>query len=93
MNFELTLLILVLYAVFNLISFCLFGIDKMKAVKNRYRISESALLASGLLGPFGALAGMEVFRHKTRKPKFKLIYVFVFLHLVLMYLIFFYFEV
>jgi len=36
-----------------------------------------------MVGPFGALAGMSVFRHKTRKMKFKIIYLFLIIHLVL----------
>lgn len=87
MNPELILYIAVLYIVLNGISFLLFGMDKGKAVKGRYRISEQTLLISGLFGPFGAAAGMEIFRHKTRKLKFKLIYLFLIIHLVLIALL------
>jgi uncharacterized membrane protein YsdA (DUF1294 family) len=52
---------------------------------DRYRIKESTLLISGLLGPFGALAGMKLFRHKTRKMKFKAAYIFLLIHIVLFY--------
>ena len=83
MNPEIIWIIAVLYLILNGISFFLFGSDKRRAVKDLYRISESALLSSGFLGPFGALAGMKVFRHKTRKTKFKAIYLFVVIHLML----------
>jgi len=83
MNPEIIPVIVFLYAVLNCISFFMFGADKRKAVKNNYRISESALITSGALGPFGALAGMKVFRHKTRKIKFKIVYLFLAIHLIL----------
>ena len=83
MNDELILAIAVVYLILNVISFTLFGADKRRAIKDRYRISEATLIVSGFLGPFGALAGMRLFRHKTRKPLFKVIYVFVAIHIVL----------
>ena len=58
----------------NLVAFCMYGIDKRKAVKDRYRISENALLGVALIGgSIGAWAAMKVFRHKTQKWKFKLL--------------------
>ena len=58
----------------NLVAFCMYGIDKRKAVKDRYRISETALLGVALVGgSIGAWAAMKVFRHKTQKWKFKLL--------------------
>jgi len=83
MNLELIQIIAVLYLILNSISFFMFGFDKQRAVKNEYRIRESTLIILGLLGPFGALAGMKVFRHKTRKIKFKLIYLFLAMHVIL----------
>lgn len=57
--------------VINIFAFFLYGIDKIKAKYNRWRISENALMLSALAGGFiGALAGMQVFRHKTRHMKF-----------------------
>ena len=52
----------------NLITFIVFGIDKRKAVKGRWRIPEKTLLLTGLVfGSVGQLLGMKVFRHKTNK--------------------------
>lgn len=85
MNVDLA--ILILYAVLNCISFLMYGADKRKAVKNAYRISESSLLTAGFVGPFGALAGMKIFRHKTQKTKFVLVYVFAALHIVIFVLL------
>ena len=58
------------YVVINLIVFVMYGIDKRKAIKQRWRIPEATLLGASVFGVFGALAGMKVFRHKTKKPKF-----------------------
>ena len=55
----------------NLLAFVLFGLDKWKARRGAWRISENALMLSALLGgSLGALAGMRVFHHKTRHKKF-----------------------
>lgn len=52
----------------NLATFAAFGIDKRKARKDRWRISEKTLLIMGrCFGGAGQLAGMRVFRHKTKK--------------------------
>lgn len=55
----------------NLIAFILYGVDKWKAKRDRWRIRERTLLlwaAAG--GGAGALLGMKLWRHKTRKPVF-----------------------
>ena len=52
-------------------SFCMCGIDKLKAVRHQWRISEKALLITAALGgSVGLLAGMYIFRHKTLHKKF-----------------------
>lgn len=44
------------------------GFDKYRAVTGRWRVPEKALITMTLLGgAFGALAGMLLFRHKTRR--------------------------
>lgn len=59
--------------VWNIFVFTLYGIDKYKAVKHRYRISEACLiLPAFLLGSVGAMLGMIVFNHKTSKTKFRI---------------------
>ena len=56
----------------NIIAFAAFGIDKRKAVKHKYRISEATLLGLALIGgSAGALAGMHLFHHKTKKLLFR----------------------
>ena len=58
-------------AAINVITFIMFGADKARAAKGRWRISESALILAALLGgSTGALAGMRIFHHKTKHRKF-----------------------
>ena len=55
----------------NLLTLAVFGLDKHRARVHRERIPEAALLGLAVLGgSIGALAGMYLFRHKTRKRKF-----------------------
>lgn len=79
-------LILILYLIIiNIISMSMFYIDKQRAVKHQWRISESALLLSAFIGgSLGAAAGMKLFRHKTKHPKFYiLIPVFLIIHILI----------
>ena len=55
----------------NLIDFAMFGIDKAKAERGAYRISEASLLWLAFWGgTLGAYVGRALFRHKTRKQPF-----------------------
>lgn len=55
----------------NLAAFALYGIDKRRAKRGKWRVPEAALLLIAVIGgSVGALAGMYLFRHKTRKPRF-----------------------
>lgn len=57
---------------FNLITFLVYGIDKRKARKNRWRIPEATLLLLAALGgSIGAWLGMKVWHHKTQHKKFR----------------------
>jgi uncharacterized membrane protein YsdA (DUF1294 family) len=60
----------------NILSLTAFGADKLNSKRRGRRISESKLLLLAFFGPFGALAGMLIFRHKTRKIKFLLVPIF-----------------
>ena len=56
----------------NSITFLLYGIDKYKAKKNKWRISEATLLTMAAIGgSIGAWAGMRLWHHKTMHKKFK----------------------
>lgn len=64
-------IILIYLQLVNLAAFAAFGIDKHKARKNRWRIPEATLMGLAVIGgSIGALAGMYLFRHKTRHYKF-----------------------
>lgn len=73
------------FAAANVIAFALYGMDKWKAKKDKWRVPESTLLGIALLGgSLGALLGMQLFRHKTKHWKFKiLVPVFLLLHIAL----------
>ncbi len=73
--------LLVLLAIVNIVSLALFGVDKLKSMSGGWRIPESRLLLVALCGPFGAYAGMLFFRHKTRKIKFLLVPIVMFIQL------------
>ncbi len=64
---------LVYLAVVNLSAFLMFGYDKYKACRGRWRISEKMLLFLAWAGgSAGAWCGMYFFHHKTKKVKFKI---------------------
>ena len=75
--------LLVFLVIVNIISLMLFGVDKLKSKVGGWRIPELRLLLVALFGPFGAYAGMLLFKHKTRKVKFLLVPIFLFIHLYL----------
>lgn len=75
-----------LYACFvNLLGFILMGIDKRKAKKYQWRISEKTLWFITIVGgAIGTLFGMQIFHHKTKHRLFQTGVPFlVFLHLAL----------
>ena len=56
----------------NAVTFIVYGIDKYKAKKAKWRISEATLLLLDVLGgSIGAWMGMKVWHHKTMHKKFK----------------------
>ena len=63
--------VIVLLAIWNLITFFQMGLDKRKAVKGKWRIPERVLFGLAILGgSIGAIAGMYTFHHKTRHRSF-----------------------
>ena len=56
----------------NITTFLVYGIDKLKAKKSKWRIPESTLLFLAVIGgSIGALLGMKIWHHKTMHKKFK----------------------
>ncbi len=51
----------------NLAGLASMGIDKRRAIRHEWRIPETTLFLIALLGgSMGSIAGMQLFRHKTR---------------------------
>ena len=58
--------------IINLLTFLAMFIDKQKAKKGKWRTKELTLFIFVLLGGgIGGIAGMKLFRHKTKKALFK----------------------
>lgn len=65
-------IVLIYLAVINVVTFFVYGIDKWKAKKSKWRIRETALLGLAVLGgSIGAWLGMKVWHHKTQHKKFR----------------------
>ena len=79
------------YLIINAAVIVLYAYDKRKAVKGEWRVKESTLILASLFGPFGAVAGMQWARHKTRKLKFKIVYAFLVLHILIIIFLIWYF--
>lgn len=73
--------------IINLLAFVLFGVDKYKAKRGQWRISEWRLMLLSLFGGgVGALFGMYVWRHKTQHKLFVIgVPLLVILHFVFLY--------
>lgn len=66
--------IFIYIGIISLVTFALFGMDKKKAQKHKWRISEKTLLGSCIIGGFlGGLMGMKFFHHKTKHYYFYVI--------------------
>lgn len=69
---ELIKILIIYLIVANVVTFFMYGVDKWKAKRSKWRIREAALLLLAALGgSIGALLGMKVWRHKTMHKKFK----------------------
>ena len=66
--------LLIIYLVLvNAAAFLLMLADKLKAKKGAWRIPERTLIGIAVIGgSIGAIAGMNLFRHKTRHLKFSI---------------------
>ena len=58
--------------IINIVTFLVYGIDKWKARKAKWRVREASLLMLAVLGgSIGAWLGMKVWHHKTQHKKFR----------------------
>ncbi len=80
-------IVLIYYFIINLVAFFAMGIDKRRAVLNKWRIQETTLFIMALVGGFiGYYAGMHIFHHKTKKPIFHVcFFVSLIMHCFFMY--------
>lgn len=64
--------VLIFLIVLNVVTFFLYGIDKLKAKRSKWRVPEATLLLFAVLGgSVGAWLGMKIWHHKTLHKKFK----------------------
>ena len=78
--------------IWNIITFLLMAVDKYKSMHGRRRISEDTLLTAAFaMGAAGSFLGSIIFRHKTRKWKFRILLPIALLfNLSVIYLIWYY---
>lgn len=63
--------ILIYLVIINVVTFLTFGLDKLKAKTDAWRIPEKTLLGLAVIGgSVGGILGMRTFRHKTRHKQF-----------------------
>jgi uncharacterized membrane protein YsdA (DUF1294 family) len=85
-----TILAVTYLVVINIIGFAIMGIDKKRAIRGAWRISEASLFWTALLGgSLGCILGMQHFRHKTKHWYFKYGMPAIFLVQILAVLLFF----
>ena len=66
---------LAVIAVMNVVAFTLMGIDKRRARRGAWRISERALfMMTACFGGLGGVLGMKVFHHKTQHWYFRVFF-------------------
>ena len=62
----------IIIVIINIVTFIIYGIDKYKAKKGKWRIPENSLIGLAIIGgSIGAYLGMIVWHHKTMHLKFK----------------------
>ena len=67
-------IIVIIFGILSVITFFMYGIDKFKAQRGKWRISEKALLVSSFIGgAVGGFLAMQLFRHKTKHWYFNVV--------------------
>lgn len=73
-NQKILLIYISVLIIMSIITFIMFGIDKIKAKHNKRRVKEKTLLELTILGGgIGSLIGRIIFRHKTNKIYFSIV--------------------
>ena len=82
-------ILLAYFLLINAIGFLLMLVDKYKAKRNLWRIPEATLMGVAAIGgSIGTIAGMNLFCHKTKHPKFYIgLPVILALQIILVYLL------
>ena len=67
-------ILVIVFGILSVITFFMYGIDKFKAQRGKWRISEKALLISSFVGgAVGGFLAMQLFRHKTKHWYFNVV--------------------
>lgn len=84
---------IIIFIIFNFITFIVFGIDKVLARMKRRRISEKTLLCMAIAGgSVGAVFAQKIFRHKTQKFRY-LFWIILIIQFILFEVIWNYFTI
>lgn len=77
--------ILMYFVIINLITFIVFALDKICAIKKKWRYKEISLLGMCFVGgAIGGFLAMHLFRHKTKKKLFVIgVQLIIIIHLVI----------
>ena len=77
--------ILMYFVIINFITFIVFALDKICAIKKKWRYKEISLLGLCLAGgAIGGFLAMYLFRHKTKKKVFVIgVPLIIIIHLVI----------
>ena len=67
-------ILVIIFGILSVITFFMYGVDKFKAQRGKWRISEKALLISSFIGgAVGGFIAMQLFRHKTKHWYFNVV--------------------
>lgn len=74
MPFQTSLTLLAIFALWNVVVFCVYAYDKLAAREGAWRVREDTLILLAVAGGgIGAFACQRWMRHKTRKAPFALL--------------------
>ena len=67
-------ILVIIFGILSVITFFMYGVDKFKAQRGKWRISGKALLISSFIGgAAGGFLAMQLFRHKTKHWYFNVV--------------------